>query len=232
MINPTGWAMSGCRIVAPDDLAAGFSFRATDPVTNAPVGQLNAPVDIDPGASRTFVFAVTPARTQEVRFTFTCDGAGRAPDVPGVNTLRLTTSPVPTGDVVALAVTANHDGIVRLPGPTGAAAFAVATANVGVPERVTIRADTGDHVELPVTLHVCATDPATAQCLAPPAASVTVDMDAGEVGTFAVFVTGANRIRFVPELNRVFVRVEAIPSLSPVAGDLLRGATSVAVVSD
>jgi hypothetical protein len=72
---------------------------------------------------------------------------------------------------IAPAATASGDGILQIPGTTGgAAAFAVASINVGAGGTLTASTDFGG-AELPVNATLCQTDPASGQCLAPPAVS-------------------------------------------------------------
>ena len=69
-----------------------------------------------------------------------------------------------------------------------------------------------------------ATDPATAQCLAPPAATAALDIVAGATPTFSIFVAQSLGIAipFDPAQARLFVR------FADASGNL-RGATSVAI---
>src|SRR5262249_33994985 len=128
-------------------------------------------------------------------------------------------SPVP--DIGALAATPNNNGIVDIPGPMGTGAFAVASVNVGAGASITTSADTGS-VNLPVHLFVCRTDPATGNCLTPPATTVTTQIGRNATPAFAVLVQGTAGVPFDPANNRVFVRFKD-------SGGVTRGATSVAV---
>ena len=112
---------------------------------------------------------------------------------------------------------------MSIPGPTGIGAFAVATVNVGASAPITVTADTGS-AQLPLTLTLCQTNPATGQCINPPtpASSVTTQIDANQTPTFAVFAQAAAPIAFSPGVNRVHVRFKTQ------AGGTV-GATSVAV---
>ena len=81
-------------------------------------------------------------------------------------------SATPGADVVALSATASNDGTVHVPvGKEGA--FGVASVNLGAAAQLTVTADTGA-AQLPVTLSLCQTNSATGQCLAPPAAAVSL----------------------------------------------------------
>jgi hypothetical protein len=213
-----------CGIAAPTSIPASFEFRTTDPATNAVTGGPNVPATIPSGRAQTFMFAITPSAvlaTSAVELTFECANTPPAPIIQGVNTFLLSADTGAVADIIALAATMTGDGIVNIPGAAGTGAFAVATANVGgVGGPITVSADTGDAI-LPVSLAVCSTD-AAGMCLFPPSATVTVPINPTETPTFAVFVTGSETVPFDPSANRVFVRFVD-------AGDVTRGATSVAV---
>ena len=81
--------------------------------------------------------------------------------------------------------------------------------------------DTGG-VQLPVGISICATDPASGLCLAPPTDTVTMQIAANATPTFGVFVGGSGNVLFNPATNRIFVRFND-------AGGVTRGSTSVAV---
>ena len=81
--------------------------------------------------------------------------------------------------------------------------------------------DTGSAI-LPITILVCQTDPVTGACMSAPATTVTLQIATNATATFAIFVTGIASVPFDPANNRVFVRFKD-------AGDVTRGATSVAV---
>ncbi len=225
VINNGTTAAFGVGISFGTSLPATLTYRTTDPATNAVTGAPDAPADIPPGHNQTYVIAVTPTAPfppTDVAFNFAGSNTLPAGTLTGVNTLLLTASSVPVPDIVALAVTVTNDGIVNIPGPTGNAAFAVATVNVGANSSITVTADTGG-VTLPVLLFVCQTNPANGQCLAPgPAASVTLQISTNATPTFGVFVAGQGIVPFDPAANRVFVRFKD-------PGNVIRGSTSVAV---
>jgi len=114
-----------------------------------------------PGANQTFVISLTPTAAldpTDVRFGFNCTDTDLAPTVIGLNTLLLTASETPVPDIVALAATSSQEGIVTVPGMPGAAAFSVATVNVGAAGAITATADTGT-ASLPMSLSLCRTNP-------------------------------------------------------------------------
>ena len=123
-------------------------------------------------------------------------------------------------DVVALAATTSNNGIVSTPVGT-AAAFAVATVDVGAAGTLTASVDT-EGIQLPLTLAACQSNPNTGACLASPAPSVAVTFTAGGTPTFSVFVTPSAPISFAPASSRVFLRFLDTNGVS-------HGSTSVAV---
>jgi hypothetical protein len=102
--------------------------------------------------------------------------------------------------------------------------LAVASANVGTTDTLTVSADTGD-TTLPLSLFLCQTDPADGACLAAPAATVTLTDAAGATPTFSVSVTASQPIGFDPAAARIFLRFKDSNGVS-------HGSTSVAVTTD
>jgi polyhydroxybutyrate depolymerase len=224
VVNPGPAPATGVTIAPAIPGPAAVSFRSTDPATNLPVGAPNAPVDIPPGESRTFAVLVEPtAPFGPAEMVLGYGGPATAPVAPlrGINTLLMSSEPGPVVDAVALAATPTADGILELPGPGQAAAFAVASVNVGEGGPVTARVDTGG-IGVPVTMGICRTDPATSACITPVGSTVSVDMPAGARPTFGVFVVSDAVVGFDPAINRIFVRFVD-------ADGITRGATSVAV---
>ncbi len=76
----------------------------------------------------------------------------------------LSVSPTPVPDIIALSATVSNDGIVSMP-VGGAAAFAVASINVGAAAPIIVTADTGS-ATLPLQATLCQSDPSNGQCLA------------------------------------------------------------------
>ena len=224
IINTDTVTATGCSIAPLTVVPGGFVYQTTDPATNALIGSPDTPVDITAGGLQTFLFAFTPTAEilpTDVELSYDCTNTEPAPVTLGLNTLLLSASSTPVADIVALSATPTGDGIVDLPGSSGANAFAVATVNVGSQDSITASADTGI-VTLPVTLSICESNPATAECLSVPAASVTTSINAGATPTFSVFVTGTGAVPFDPAGNRIFVRFRD-------AGGVTRGSTSAAV---
>jgi streptogramin lyase len=213
-----------CQLQPATTVPAGFFFQTTDPSTNALTGTANATVTLAPGAAQSFVLGLTPSASiapTNIAFNFTCANAPAAVSSVGLNTLLLSASTTPTPDIVALSATANADGIVDIPGATGAGAFAIATVNVGAAGEITASTNIGA-ASLPVTVSICQTVPASGVCMAPPTASVSTMIAADATPTFAVFVQGNGDVPFLPENNRVFLQFTD-------ASGTVRGSTSVAV---
>jgi hypothetical protein len=224
IINAGTAAATSCDITPLTVVPGAFVYQTTDPATNALIGNPDTPVDIAAGALQTFLFAFTPTVEivpTDVELGYDCTNTEPAPVTLGLNTLLLSASSTPVPDIVALSATPTGDGIVALPGDTGANAFAVATVNVGSTDTITAAADTGT-ATLPVTLLICESIPATGECLSAPAASVTTSINAGATPTFSIFVTGTGTVPFDPANNRIVVEFKD-------AGGVVRGSTSVAV---
>jgi hypothetical protein len=113
---------------------------------------------------------------------------------------------------VALALTPSNDGIVHIPGSSGANALA----------GITVSADTGP-VNLPLSLFVCQTN-ASGQCQGSPQPSVTVQIATNATPTFTIVANATGTIVFDPATNRIFVRFKD-------QGNVTRGSTSVAVTT-
>ena len=215
---------TGCTIAPLTSVPATFAYQATNPATNQVIGTPNTPVDIPGGGFQTFVVGFTPTAplpSTDIKLTFTCTNTAPASVVVGLTTLLLSASSAPIPDIVALAATLNHDGIVNIPGGTGTGVFAVATVNVGASGAISASADTGG-TSLPVNILLCQTNPSTGLCLTAPTSSVTTQINANATPTFGVFVAGTATVPFDPAKNRIFVRFKD-------AGSVTRGATSVAV---
>jgi hypothetical protein len=226
IINTDTATATGCSIAPLTFVPGSFFYQTTDPATNALSGTPDTPVDISAGGFQTFVFGFTPTSPlspTDVQLSFDCADSNPAQVITGVNTLLLSASSTPVPDIVALAATIANDGIVHLPGPSGAGAFAVATVNVGVSGTITVSPDTGT-ASLPLALSICETNPGTGACLGAPASSVTTSIAAGATPTFAIFTAATGNVPFDPANNRIFVRFVD-------AGAITRGATSVAVTT-
>ncbi len=229
MLNATPDMLNNCQIALQPNgpLSLRLAYQATDPSTNTPIGQPNTPVSIAGNGSQSFLLTFTSASAfiqPGIPLTYRCDNVAQAAVTTGLNTVDLYFAQLPIPDVIALEATATP-GVVEIPvSQGGGAAFAVATANVGIAQTLTVRTDTGS-ATLPVALSVCQTNPADGSCLAPPAPTVQVDFDAGATPTFSVFAVASGAIPFDPAHARLFVRFEDSSGTS-------YGATSVAVATD
>jgi T5SS/PEP-CTERM-associated repeat protein len=224
LLNPGPVAANLVGIAPATVLAAEFRYQTTDPMTNALTGLVDVPVTIGAGQSQTFVIAITPTapfEPTEVAFTFAGTDTAPVASLVGINTLLLSASSTPVPDIVALAATIANDGIVTIPGNDGTGAFSVATVNVGDGSQITAAPSFGG-ASLPAAAFICQTDPGTGVCLDTLAAQVSVQIDAGQTPTFAIFIRANGPIPLDPAANRVFVEFRD-------AGDVVRGKTSVAV---
>lgn len=225
ILNTGTAALTNCRVRLTDQNVS-LSYQATDPTTNAPVGQPNQPTIIGGNGSQSYVISLTSAATTSLTalpIDFVCDNTMPAPVLAGVNTLDLSFAAGAVPDVIALSATSSGDGTITIPlSQGGASAFAIATANVGAEAELLVTADTGTATTLPLAITLCETNPATGQCLAPPAASIVHDFTAGATPTFSVFVQATAPIPFAPATSRIFMRFRDNASAS-------HGSTSVAV---
>ena len=228
MLNATGSALNNCQISLPTPTSRllQLDYQSTDAATNAPIGTPDTPVTIAASGAQTFLLsfsaaentgAVVPYPGQQMLFA--CDNVDPAAITQGVNTVDLSFSPTAVADVIALAAVSSNNGILDFP-TNGAGAFAVASINVGSADTLTVSVDTGS-ATLPLALTICATN-ASAQCLAPPAASVSQSFAAGSTPTFSIFATAQAPVAFAPATSRIFVRFKDSAGAS-------HGSTSVAV---
>jgi streptogramin lyase len=224
IINSGSSAASGCTIVPVTPVPASFVYQTTNPATNALTGSPNTPVSIAAGGAQSFVIAFTPNAPfvpTTVAFGFDCTNVDAALSNPGLNTLLLSASSTPVPDIVALAATAQNDGILHITGASGSNAFAVATVNLGASAQITAAANTGA-ATLPLAISLCQTDPASGQCISSVGPSVTFTINANATPTVAIFATARGGVPFLPATNRIFVEFSD-------ANEVVRGSTSVAV---
>src|SRR5262249_6601791 len=160
----------------------------------------------------------------EVAFNFAAINAPPVTTLVGINTLLLSASVAPVPDIEALGATVSNDGILRIPGPTSAGAFAVATINLGASGLITASANTGSTV-LPLALSICQTDPKSGLCISPIGPSVTVQINTHDFPTFAIFAIASGTIVLDPATNRIFVVFSD-------ADSVVRGRTSEAVTTE
>jgi hypothetical protein len=175
--------------------AAGLTlgYQTTNPATNALTGTPDTPASIAPsnGVQSFFVsFQGTSAVSAPgMALDFACDDVAPA-------AIDLVMSGTPVADIIALAATPSSNGISELPAGA-AAAFAVASTNVGVTAPIIVSIDTGT-ATLRMTATICQSNPGTGQCLATPAAAVSPSFAAGATPTFSVFLQATGTIPFAP----------------------------------
>jgi hypothetical protein len=227
MINPGTNAAANCRPVINGLPSARLSYQTTNAL-NALTGTANTPVNVAAGAAQSFVVGVAAAGTQspiDLFIDFQCDNRRQAGIIAGVNTLTFASSATGTLDVLAIGSTLSGDGVVRIPGSSGAQAFALAAVNISATGGTMRVQPTVTGAGSTLTVTVCdTTGSATGTCAAPPAASVTVSGNTNEVRTFSLFATATAPIAFDAAVNRIRVSLRD-------AGGVERGATSVAVTT-
>src|SRR5262245_27299314 len=138
VINTGSVTVPGVGALLRTPIAATLTFQTTDPATNVPTGTANAPVNLAPGATQTFVIALTPTAAfppTVVEFDFST-GTENVATIPGVNTLLVSASSVPTPDFVALAATTSNNGILEA---SVSGAVATAFATLGTQQGVVLR---------------------------------------------------------------------------------------------
>ena len=214
-----------CSIALPAGYPASLLYQTTDAATNALTGTPDTPADLAPGAAQSFLVSITPDAAMpaqnDLYLVFDCANTAPAPHYLGTNTLHLAAS-AQTGspDLIAIAATTSHDGIVHLPAPPGSHFFTAAAINIGAAGTLTASID-DDGAGLPLAITLCRTD-AQGVCLAPPAANVPLDLAHDETTFIAVFLSATGAVPFDPALHRLSLR------FTDSAG-VLRGGTSVAV---
>ena len=232
-------AAENCRVELAGEQPVHFSFQATDPVSNAPVGLANTPVTIEANGFASFVLTLEPfaeVSADALEFNFSCDNAEPAPVLPGINTLAFSATSNDGPDLIAVSTAEGGDGIAWLANDESSAencvensetcgyegAFALAAINIGASgSDLTVRAETTTGA----VLGVCQTDAVTGACLKPATMQQAgLELGSGAIGTYSVFVHSQNKLGFDAANSRVKV------SFLGSEGRLL-GATSIAVAS-
>ncbi len=148
----------------------------------------------------------------------------RNPLFPGVNTLLLNVSAVPTPDILVIGESLTADGYVRIPTAGARQPAAIAAVNIGAAGNVTVTANTGD-ISLPVILNLCETD-ANGVCTGPRAESLEVAFATDQIRTFNIFVQsdGRHGVANLPGLARVYFEFGVTPAANEKSdGEPLQG---------
>jgi hypothetical protein len=215
---------TACSLSLPPGFPGTFLYQKTN-ASNVPVGTQNTPVDIPAGGSQSFVFGVTPTidlNAADIGIIFSCTNTVAAASVSGLDTFGLTSSPIPTPDMIAVGSTLTNDGVVSVP-VSGTNVFATASVDIGAPGDITATVDDNGK-GLPLVITLCRTNPVTGVCTVPPtpAASTTSTLATNEIATYTVTVQASAGIPFDPANSRLFLRLKTSDGIT-------RGATSVAV---
>lgn len=229
IINAGATEATSCGLALAGSAPAGsFTYQITDAL-NQPTGTADTAVNIPANGAQSYLFSFTPSAVFEpggdLPVEFTCTNRDSAVVTSGVNTLWFSASATPVPDIIAIAETGASVGLNSLPGVVDIldrqrrGPFAVATANVGASGTITVSA--APTSDIPVTVRICQTNPATGACLAPPALEVTLDINAGATPSFGVFATGDTPVAFDPANNRIRVLFSE--------GGAVRGSTTVAI---
>ena len=218
---------SNCYLaIQPGAFQGGFSYQTTD-AGNVATGTPDTPVNIAKGAAQNFVFAITPSAVlsqDELGIQARCDeGTGSSVSI-GVNSFILSSAQGPAPDMLTIGLSPTGDGVLSMPGPSGATAAAIATSAIGAGGILKLSADDGGK-GLPLALFVCETDPNTGLCLSSPVPELTITSTPGETRTFAVFANALGTIPFDPANSRIFIRFKD-------ASGVVRGATNFAARTD
>jgi hypothetical protein len=220
VINTGPQPAIGCVAAVPGFVPFNVSFQETDPATNTPVGAPRTPVNIAPGASKTFVVSVRSQGSElgdpefGAPLVFQCANAfGAAQNL--ANTFAVTAlGTLQVADMISIGATPTGDGILAVPSGIGGA-FGVATVNIGVAATVTarpvyIRPFGEDDPAKQFTAFICETD-ASSGCVGPLAPSVQFTAAPNVAHTFAVFVQRpAVDPGFNPGQRRLFVKFEEL----------------------
>lgn len=229
IVNPasTGGTATACGLQLHGGHSGGsFSYRTTDPATNAATGALNTPADIPAGSSQSYVFQMTRDALilqSDLRIDAACTNRRAQAVVPGVNTFLFTATATPGPDVIALSATSDSSGVLTIGGGGQTAAFAVAIANAGAPGNVLFSAAPAVGSSGVGLVQICRTNPQTGQCETPRSAEIPLTLAANETATFSVFVTAGMAIALQPAVNRIRFQARTASTAVTV------GSTSVAV---
>jgi len=221
IISPADSAVTatGCTIARPIDSNPYSLAYAERLLPGSGLGPTNATFSLAPGQARHFLlaFATTGQMASNLELIFYCANAAPAPITLGLNSFNLVVTDALGADVLATAVTATNDGILRVPAQTGGGnAAAMAGLNIGASATLTARASTvaigAATAPLPVALFLCRTDPTTGACVqpsAPTADPISFTANANALFTFAAFVSyQGSALPLDPATRRVFIHFD------------------------
>ncbi|WP_421789051.1 S8 family peptidase [Hyphobacterium sp.] len=208
VINPASRhsAETGCRLEPPFGLSGDFAFQETDPATNVIIGTPDAAFDLAIGQSRSFVFSIqsnVAILNAAMAPRVNCGGVRTTPAY-AVNSFEFSSFNSPLADVIASAVSASGDGVVRLE-QGRATAVALAAVNIGRAQTVTLSAEAlNAGIASDFSVEFCITDPTTGACLGERSSTVTFDFASEEVRTFTAFIrSNGGLVAFAPRTNRL-----------------------------
>jgi len=196
------------------------------------LGTTNASFSLSPGQARHFLLAFSPtaAMSANLLMVFDCANTDPAPTSLGLNSFNLVATTTAGADILATAVTATNDGILRVPATSGGGnAAAMAALNIGTTASVNARISSvaigSSASPLPVGLLLCQTNPSTGACLATPTASpIAFTATANQVYTFGAFVNyQGTALPLDPATRRVYIHFDQ--------GGTSVGSASVAVTT-
>ena len=237
IINIGSTSVAACGVGLPSGVNAEFAYQRTDPATNQPLGLPDVPVDLGPGESQSFVFAITPRSelpAQHVRLVFQCENGAIASSLPGLNTLLLSASPTRVPDVIGISRTLTNDGVLVVPEDGDFGFFAASTVNVG--EGATLEVTSGPSFNLDGAIILCETDSSSGSCLTPPTGRFETTVSTNQTKTFSVFVRSNSLIPLDPANNRINLEFRQLNCTgsdpSPCTDYEIRGSTSAAITTD
>lgn len=224
---------SNCSIARPaDGLPYNFAY-AQRLLPGTGLGATNAAFSLAPGEAKHFLLAFTPTApmSSNLLMVFDCANTDPAPTSLGLNSFNLVATSTAGADVLATAVTATNDGILRIPATSGGGnAAAMAGINIGttatLQARISSVAIGSSAAALPVGLLLCQTNPSTGACLQTPTSSpISFTATANQLFTFGAFVNyQGSLLPLDPATRRVYIHFAQ--------GSTNVGSASVAVTTD
>ena len=145
IVNPGPRSAVGCRITPAAPLPRTSCFRPRTPPRIKSPGHRTRRWTFRRGPARP---SSSPSHPPSRSLPPTCSSGSTARTViwrrcSPAPTLFFSASATPVPDIVALAATLDHDGVVKIPGAPGTGVFAVATVNGGAGGRVPHRRTRG-----------------------------------------------------------------------------------------